>query len=90
MPETNGLSGYGDVVKIHHVHVPSQTAEDFITLDINIDKSIQWSATSTDRWTQISLFLHGENRETLLQEIIGIAYESARGCKENTRGNNND
>ena len=83
MPETNGLSGYGDVVKIHHVHVPSQTAEDFITLDIDIDKSIQWNITSNERWTRISLFIQGEDREILLQEIIGIAYESAKGCKEN-------
>ena len=83
MPETNGLSGYGDVVKIHHVHVPSQTAEDFITLDIDIDKSIQWNISSNERWTRISLFIQGEDREILLQEIIGIAYESAKGCKEN-------
>jgi hypothetical protein len=82
MPETNGLSGFGDVVRIDHIHVPSAT-KDFITLDIKIDKSIQWTISSNERWTQMSLFLHGETREALLQEIIGIAYESAKGCKEN-------
>mgnify|MGYP005997267655 CR=1 FL=1 len=79
----NGLSGFGDVVKIHHVHVPSKSVDEFITLDIDIDKSIQWNISSNERWTRISLFIQGKDREILLQEIIGIAYESAKGCKEN-------
>ena len=79
----NGLSGFGDVVKIRHVHVPSKSVDEFITLDIDIDKSIQWNVSSNERWTRISLFIQGKDREILLQEIIGIAYESAKGCKEN-------
>ena len=79
-----GFSGYGDTVKIHHVHVKdsSKPKDSFITLDINIDKEIHWSITSNARWSRLSIFLHGETAEAQLQEILAIAFASARGCKE--------
>ena len=82
--ERKGFSGFGDMVKIHHVHIKdsAKPKDSFITLDINIDKSLHWSITSNERWSRLSLFLHGETAEAQHQEILAIAFASARGCKE--------
>ena len=82
--ERKGLSGYGDMVNIRHMHIKDSVAPEksFISLDINIDKSIHWNMTSNDRWSRITIFLHGGDNETQLQEILAIAFASARGCKE--------
>ena len=82
--ERIGFSGYGDMVKLHHVHIKdsAKPKDSFITLDINIDKEIHWSITSNARWSRLSIFLHGETAEAQLQEILAIAFASARGCKE--------
>ena len=83
-PEHKGLSGYGDMVNIRHMHIKDSVdrKKDFITLDINIDKEIHWNITSNNRWSRLSIFLHGEGAEAQLQEIMAIAFASARGCKE--------
>ena len=82
--ERKGLSGYGDMVKIHHVHIKdsAKPKDSFITLDLTIDKELHWNVTSNNRWSRISVFLHGEGAEAQLQEILAIAFASARGCKE--------
>ena len=82
--ERKGFSGYGDMVKIHHVHIKDSVTPEksFITLDISIDKEIHWSITSNNRWSKLSIFLHGKTAEAQLQEILAIAFASARGCKE--------
>ena len=82
--KTKGLSGYGDMVNIRHVHIKDSVdrKKDFITLDINIDKEVHWNITSNERWTRLSLFIHGETAEAQIQEILAIAFASARGCKE--------
>ena len=82
--EPKGLSGYGDMVNMRHMHIKDSVTpeKDFITLDIVIDKSLHWNLTSNDRWSRISIFLHGDNSEAQLQEIMAIAFASARGCKE--------
>ena len=83
-PERKGLSGYGDMVNIRHMHIKDSVdkKKDFITLDITLDKEIHWNLTSNNRWSRISLFLHGEGAEAQIQEILAIAFASARGCKE--------
>ena len=82
--ERKGLSGYGDMVNMRHMHIKDSVdrKKDFITLDIVIDKSLHWNLTSNDRWSRISIFFHGEGAEAQLQEIMAIAFASARGCKE--------
>ena len=82
--ERKGLSGYGDMVNMRHMHIKDSVdrEKDFITLDIVIDKELHWNLTSNDRWSRISIFLHGEGAEAQLQEIMAIAFASARGCKE--------
>jgi hypothetical protein len=82
--ERKGLSGYGDMVNMRHMHIKDSVdrKKDFITLDIVIDKSLHWNLTSNDRWSRISIFLHGDDNEAQLQEILAIAFASARGCKE--------
>ena len=82
--ERKGLSGYGDMVNIRHMHIKDSVdrKKDFITLDITLDKEIHWNLTSNNRWSRISMFLHGEGAEAQLQEILAIAFASARGCKE--------
>ena len=84
--ERKGLSGYGDMVNIRHMHIKDSVdrKKDFVTLDINIDKEIHWNLTSNARWSRITLFLHGKTAEAQLQEILAIAFASARGCKEET------
>ena len=79
--ETKGLSGYGDVVNMRHNHIKDSVdrKKDFITLDINIDKSLHWNITSNERWSRLTIFL---DNETQIQEILAIAFASARGCKE--------
>ena len=82
--ERKGFSGFGDMVKIQHIHIKdsAKPKDSFITLDINIDKEIHWSITSNARWSRLSIFIHGETAEAQLQEILAIAFASARGCKE--------
>jgi len=82
--ERKGLSGYGDMVTIRHNHIKDSVSpkDNFITLDINIDKELHWNMTSNARWSRLTLFLHGETAEVQLQEILAIAFASARGCKE--------
>ena len=82
--ERKGLSGYGDMVNIRHMHIKDSVdkKKDFITLDIVVDKEIHWNLTSNNRWSRISIFLHGEGAEAQLQEIMAIAFASARECKE--------
>ena len=82
--EHKGLSGYGDMVNMRHMHIKDSVTpeKDFITLDIVIDKSLHWNLTSNERWSRISIFLHGDNSEAQLQEIMAIAFASARDCKE--------
>ena len=79
--ETKGLSGYGDVVNMRHNHIKDSVdrKKDFVTLDINIDKSLHWNITSNERWSRITIFL---DNEAQIQEILAIAFASARGCKE--------
>jgi len=79
--ETKGLSGYGDVVNMRHNHIKDSVdrKKDFITLDINIDKSLHWNITSNERWSRLTIFL---DNEAQIQEILAIAFASARGCKE--------
>ena len=82
--ERKGLSGYGDMVTMRHMHIKDSVdkEKDFITLDIVVDKEIHWNLTSNARWSRITLFLHGEGAEAQLQEIMAIAFASARECKE--------
>ena len=82
--ERKGLSGYGDMVNMRHNHIKDSVdrKKDFVTLDINLDKSLHWQVTSNARWSRITLFLHGEGAEAQLQEIMAIAFASARECKE--------
>ena len=82
--ERKGLSGYGDMVNIRHVHIKdsAKPKDSFITLDIVVDKELHWNITSNNRWSRLSIFLHGETAEAQLQEILAIAFASARGCKE--------
>ena len=82
--ERKGLSGYGDMVNMRHMHIKDSVdkEKDFITLDIVIDKSLHWNLTSNERWSRLSIFLHGEGAEAQLQEIMAIAFASARDCKE--------
>ena len=82
--ERKGFSGFGDMIQIQHVHIKDSVdrKKDFITLDINIDKEGHWNITSNERSTRLSLFIHGETAETQIQEILAIAFASARGCKE--------
>ena len=82
--ERRGLSGYGDMVTIRHNHINDSVSpkDNFITLDINIDKEIHWNMTSNARWSRITLFLHGEGAETQVQEIMAIAFASTRECKK--------
>ena len=79
--ETKGLSGYGDVVNMRHNHIKDSVdrKKDFVTLDINIDKSLHWTITSNERWSRLTIFL---DNEAQIQEILAIAFASARGCKE--------
>jgi len=65
-----------------HIKDSVDRKKDFVTLDINIDKEIHWNLTSNARWSRITLFLHGEGAEAQLQEIMAIAFASARECKE--------
>jgi hypothetical protein len=82
--ERKGLSGYGDMVNIQHMHIKDSVTKEkgFISLDINMDKSIHWNMTSNARWSRLTIFLHGDDNEAQLQEIMAIAFASARGCKE--------
>ena len=82
--ERKGFSGFGDMIQIQHVHIKDSVdrKKDFITLDINIDKEIHWNITSNNRWSRLSIFIHGETAEAQLQEILAIAFASARECKE--------
>ena len=82
--EPKGLSGYGDMVNMRHMHIKDSVdrKKDFITLDIVIDKSLHWNLTSNERWSRLSIFLHGEGAVAQLQEIMAIAFASARDCKE--------
>ena len=82
--ERKGLSGYGDMVNMRHMHIKDSVdrEKDFITLDIVIDKELHWNMTSNNRWSRLSIFLHGEGAEAQLQEIMAIAFASARECKE--------
>ena len=82
--ERKGFSGYGDTVKIHHVHIKDSVApkKSFITLDIAIDKELHWNITSNERWSRLSIYLHGETAEAQVQEILALAFASAHGCKE--------
>ena len=82
--ERKGLSGFGDVVNIRHMHIKDSVSpkDNFISLDINMDKSIHWNMTSNARWSRLTIFLHGETAEAQLQEIMAIAFASARECKE--------
>ena len=79
-----GFSGYGDTVKIHHVHIKDSVApkKSFITLDIAIDKELHWNITSIDRCSILSIYLHLETAEAQVQEILALAFASAHGCKE--------
>ena len=79
--ERKGLSGYGDMVNIRHMHIKDSVdrKKDFVTLDINLDKSLHWQVTSNERWSQLTIFLENEAQ---IQEILAIAFASARGCKE--------
>ena len=79
--ERKGLSGYGDMVNIRHNHIKDSVdrKKDFVTLDINLDKSLHWQVTSNERWSQLTIFLENEAQ---IQEILAIAFASARGCKE--------
>ena len=76
-----GLSGYGDMVNMRHNHIKDSVdrKKDFVTLDINLDKSLHWQVTSNERWSQLTIFLENEAQ---IQEILAIAFASARGCKE--------
>ena len=82
--ERKGFSGFGDMIQIQHVHIKDSVdrKKDFITLDINIDKEIHWNITSNNRWSRLSIFIHGETAEAQLQEILAIAFASGRGCNE--------
>ena len=82
--EHKGLSGYGDMVNMRHMHIKDSASpkDNFITLDIVIDKELHWNMTSNNRWSRLSIFLHGEGAEAQLQEIMAIAFASARDCKE--------
>ena len=79
--ERKGLSGYGDMVNMRHNHIKDSVdrKKDFVTLDINLDKSLHWQVTSNGRWSQLTIFLENEAQ---IQEILAIAFASARGCKE--------
>ena len=79
--ERTGLSGYGDMVNMRHNHIKDSVdrKKDFVTLDINLDKSLHWQVTSNERWSQLTIFLENEAQ---IQEILAIAFASARGCKE--------
>ncbi len=79
--ERKGLSGYGDMVNMRHNHIKDSVdrKKDFVTLDINLDKSLHWQVTSNERWSQLTIFLENEAQ---IQEILAIAFASARGCKE--------
>jgi hypothetical protein len=65
-----------------HIKDSVDKEKDFITLDIVIDKELHWNMTSNNRWSRLSIFLHGDDNEAQLQEILAIAFASARGCKE--------
>ena len=79
--ERKGLSGYGDIVNMRHNHIKDSVdrKKDFVTLDINLDKSLHWQVTSNERSSQLTIFLENEAQ---IQEILAIAFASARGCKE--------
>ena len=79
--EHKGLSGYGDMVNMRHNHIKDSVdrKKDFVTLDINLDKSLHWQVTSNERWSQLTIFLENEAQ---IQEILAIAFATARGCKE--------
>ena len=79
--KAKGLSGYGDVVNMRHVHIKDSvdSKKDFVTLDIKLDKSLHWQVVSNERWSQLIIFL---DNEAQIQEILAIAFASARGCKE--------
>ena len=79
--ERKGLSGYGDMVNMRHNHIKDSVdrKKDFVTLDINLDKSLHWQVTGNERWSQLTIFLENEAQ---IQEILAIAFASARGCKE--------
>ena len=49
--EPKGLSGYGDMVNMRHMHIKDSVdrEKDFITLDIVIDKELHWNMTSNNR-----------------------------------------
>ena len=76
-----GLSGYGDVVNIRHTHIKDSVdkKKDFVTLEVNMDKGLHWQITSNERWSQLTIFLENEAQ---IQEILAIAFATARGCKE--------
>ena len=76
--ERKGFSGFGDMVKIHHVHIKDSVApkKSFITLDIAIDEELHWNITSNDRWSKLSIYLHGETAEAQVQEILALALSS--------------
>jgi len=63
----------------NHIKDSVDRKKDFITLDINIDKSLHWNITSNERWSRLTIFL---DNEAQIQEILAIAFASARGCKE--------
>tara|TARA_R110002020_G_scaffold175905_1_gene367892 strand:- start:467 stop:670 length:204 start_codon:yes stop_codon:yes gene_type:complete len=65
-----------------HIKDSVSPKDNFITLDINIDKEIHWNITSNARWSRLSLFLHGEGAEAQLQEIMAIAFASTSECQE--------
>ena len=79
--ERKGLSGYGDMVNIRHVHIKDSVdrKKDFVTLEINLDKSLHWEVRSNARWGQLIIYLENEAQ---IQEILAIAFASARGCEE--------
>ena len=79
--ERKGLRVYGDMVNMRHNHIKDSVdrKKDFVTLDINLDKSLHWQVTSNERWSQLTIFLENEAQ---IQEILAIAFASARGCKE--------
>ncbi len=79
--ETKGLSGYGDMVTIQHRHISDSVdrKKDFVTLEINLDKSLHWEVRSNARWGQLVVYLENEAQ---IQEILAIAFASARGCEE--------
>ena len=85
--ERKGLSGYGDMVNIRHMHIKDSVAPEksFISLDINIDKSIHWNMTS--RMNSLNFDHEIEckgNKNCTCNEIIDAKWQAEKDAQWNS------